>query len=507
MLRMGGEAMYTEYIFENKKYEVALRDLKATLFDIVTTENAKVGKLREKTEQTKGGEHHKELEELCQRQDGCLREIISLTSQLEGALQRVDTCSRDLKQIENNDIAQIVARVHDGNHEVMASKETYPQEFISEDVYQSGGVSNTMNQEVSVEVESASHNNLMTGDTSDVQVANSVSQVNDEMSMNIKDEGDAMAVEAEKNATDSDNVSETPTDVVMTYNDDLSTVESENEKNMQIEETKEEVSSSTNENVEVSNGEASIPSVEESVPVSEETSEKKDSSVETVVIPEDTAEKVSESAEVISQPETVVAEEKQESTPLIIPVINSGETSEPVLTPVSTEEAPVASGIPVIVETPAAQETNESSSKEVVAEATTEETVENEQVSGDNAQNNDQPITQPDDKNVGFIHFKKRSTDTPKAIMISAKQALNLRSSCETKEALLSAKGLFGSKELSASDLVDDVLSAKQAQIEQMMQQANQLYAEGKVEAAQRMYNQISILNKELQKESVGISK
>ena len=38
-----------------------------------------------------------------------------------------------------------------------------------------------------------------------------------------------------------------------------------------------------------------------------------------------------------------------------------------------------------------------------------------------------------------------------------------------------------------------------QAQIEQMMNQANELYAAGKVEEAQAMYDKISELNKQIQ--------
>ena len=44
-------------------------------------------------------------------------------------------------------------------------------------------------------------------------------------------------------------------------------------------------------------------------------------------------------------------------------------------------------------------------------------------------------------------------------------------------------------------------------QFESMMTEANALYAEGKVEEAQSMFDQISELNKELQGESVGMTK
>ena len=43
--------------------------------------------------------------------------------------------------------------------------------------------------------------------------------------------------------------------------------------------------------------------------------------------------------------------------------------------------------------------------------------------------------------------------------------------------------------------------STIQSQIEQKMTQANTLYAQGKVEEAQKLYNEISALNKQLQPE------
>ena len=39
---IGGEKMYTDYVFENRKYDIALRDVKSILFDIVMSEQEKV---------------------------------------------------------------------------------------------------------------------------------------------------------------------------------------------------------------------------------------------------------------------------------------------------------------------------------------------------------------------------------------------------------------------------------------------------------------------------------
>ena len=105
--------------------------------------------------------------------------------------------------------------------------------------------------------------------------------------------------------------------------------------------------------------------------------------------------------------------------------------------------------------------------------------------------------------------FKKRNDDAPKVIMISGKQSKNLKGSLPTQEALLSAKGFFKiDKQPIEGEVVEDSdVTSKQEQIEEMMNQANELYAAGKVDEAQSMMNKVSTLNQELQGESVGMNK
>ena len=105
--------------------------------------------------------------------------------------------------------------------------------------------------------------------------------------------------------------------------------------------------------------------------------------------------------------------------------------------------------------------------------------------------------------------FKKRNDDAPKVIMISGKQSKNLKGSLPTQEALLSAKGFFkNDKQPIEGEVVEDSdVTSKQEQIEEMMNQANELYAAGKVDEAQSMMNKVSTLNQELQGESVGMNK
>ena len=101
--------------------------------------------------------------------------------------------------------------------------------------------------------------------------------------------------------------------------------------------------------------------------------------------------------------------------------------------------------------------------------------------------------------------FIKENNNTPKAILTSKSQITKLRASESTQEALLSARGFFeGKLEVTEQDLVDNGLLAPDSEdinatLEKMLEQANQLYKEGKPEEAQAMYNKISEINKQRQ--------
>ena len=69
--------MYTEYVFNSKKYDVASREIKATMFDIVASEETKIGKLRDLAF---GGdidpEKASKLQDLYVKQEDLLREFL-----------------------------------------------------------------------------------------------------------------------------------------------------------------------------------------------------------------------------------------------------------------------------------------------------------------------------------------------------------------------------------------------------------------------------------------------
>ena len=124
-------------------------------------------------------------------------------------------------------------------------------------------------------------------------------------------------------------------------------------------------------------------------------------------------------------------------------------------------------------------------------------------------ENNNQDIKpQEEVQQEPLLTFIKISSDPAKAILTSARQISNLRASYKTQAALLNGRGSIASRNINGVDenvqaLVDNgLLKPSPENIEEMMNKANQLYKEGKVNEAQEMYDQISMLNKQLQESS-----
>lgn len=110
---------------------------------------------------------------------------------------------------------------------------------------------------------------------------------------------------------------------------------------------------------------------------------------------------------------------------------------------------------------------------------------------------------QTDDKNETFI---RASDEVVKAILVTDKQYNNLLASRDTQTPLF--RGLVNAKNNVEVNLKnnqsDGDIAQQQATIEKMMEEANVLYKEGKAEEAQKMYDKISAMNKQLQSQAVG---
>ena len=101
------------------------------------------------------------------------------------------------------------------------------------------------------------------------------------------------------------------------------------------------------------------------------------------------------------------------------------------------------------------------------------------------------------------ITYTKVDTYKTRALLTSAKQIGNLRSSRSKQEALLTSRQKSNANNLETQLVENGLLpadtDAMKKQVETMMEQANALYKVGKTVEAQAMYDKISELNKQIQ--------
>ena len=202
--------------------------------------------------------------------------------------------------------------------------------------------------------------------------------------------------------------------------------------------------------------------------------------------------------EEVAKTATVVPESPQElvlpeSTPLI-PIeepavaVQEAPAAAPVVEePVSTPLIPLQEE-PTIAPTEAVVADSPSDAAKVVEEAANPEPVE----------------AVVEEKASDKITYTKVDTNKTRALLTSAKQIGNLRSSRSTQEALLNARQKSNANNNLETQLVENGLlpadtDTMKKQVETMMEQANALYKEGKTVEAQAMYDKISELNKQIQ--------
>ena len=201
--------------------------------------------------------------------------------------------------------------------------------------------------------------------------------------------------------------------------------------------------------------------------------------------------------EEVAKTATVVPESPQElvlpeSTPLI-PIeepavaVQEAPSAAPVVEePVSTPLIPLQEE-PTIAPTEAVVADSPSDAAKVVEEAANPEPVE----------------AVVEEKASDKITYTKVDTNKTRALLTSAKQIGNLRSSRSTQEALLISRQKSNANNLEKQLVENGLLPADtdtmKKQVETMMEQANALYKEGKTVEAQAMYDKISELNKQIQ--------
>lgn len=462
--------MITEYIYENQEYENVLVKIKAALMDIISSEENKLYEIEQKITTTTDEIFKEKLSKLCADERCALRQIIITMNTLSASLEKVDSYSKDFDSIEDENIKEIIADLKNENVNNIS-------ESIESPVYK---------QEEAIE--SSQEEPIMVQEQE--EIAEPVEQTEENI---VTEEKEAPVVEENDEETyPTEEPEETIEQAAPTIEEKTEPIEQSEDISNEVEDTP--ISEQIEPEKTITSSEEVVPEVSQEVQNEEQVYEN-----QPIETPVDNTEVVQEEqpedAQVYDENVEEVADEQppeqisqEENTPLI-----------PIVTEQTKQQQP-------------SKETEEQSSSEiaeedVVAPPSVDENVQQQEFNPSiPAIENQEKVTYQEDlPKEPLMTFIKASQDPPKAILTSLKQVTNLRSSYKTQNALLSSRGTIASRNVNGVDsevqeLVDNGLLAPSSEnIETMMNEANKLYQEGKINEAQEMYDQISILNKQLQ--------
>ena len=480
--------MITEYIYENQEYENVLVKIKAALMDIISSEENKLYEIEQKITTTTDESFKEKLSKLCADERCALRQIIITMNTLSASLEKVDSYSKDLDSIEDENIKEIIADLKNENvNNISESVESpvYKQEETIESINQDPDVVREINDYADSKEEPV--------------VEESVEQVPEEITTQeepteVQEEAIESSQEEPIMVQEQEEIAEP---VEQTEEKETPVVEENDEETYPKEEPEETIEQATptiEEKTEPIEQSEDISNEVEDTPISEQIEPEETITSSEEVVPE-VSQEVQNEEQVYDENVEEVADEQpseqisqEENTPLIPIVTEQTKQQQPSK---ETEE----------------QASSEIAEEDVVAPPSVDENVQQQEFNPSiPAIENQENVTYQEElPKEPLMTFIKTSKDSPKAILTSLKQVTNLRSSYKTQNALLSSRGTIASRNINGVDsevqeLVDNGLLAPSSEnIEAMMNEANKLYQEGKINEAQEMYDQISILNKQLQ--------
>ena len=509
--------MITEYVYENQEYENVLVKIKAALMDIISSEENKLYEIEQKITTTTDEIFKEKLSKLCADERCALRQIIITMNTLSASLEKVDSYSKDLDSIEDENIKGIIADLKNENVNNIS-------ESVESPVYKQGETIESINQDPDVVREI----NDYADSKEEPVVEESVEQVPEEITTQeepteVQEEDIESSQEEPIMVQEQEEIAEP---VEQTEEKETPVVEENDEETYPTEEQEETIEKATptiEEKTEPIEQSEDISNEVEDTPISEQIEPEETITSSEEVVPEVSQEVQNEEQVYENQPiETtvdnteVVQEEQPEDAPVYDENVEEVADEQPSEQISQEENTPL---IPIVTDQTEQQqprkEKEEQPSSEIVEEdvvappSVDENGLEQEFSPSIPAIENQENVTYQEDlPKEPLMTFIKVSQDSPKAILTSLKQVTNLRSSYKTQNALLSSRGTIASRNINGVDsevqeLVDNGLLAPSSEnIEAMMNEANKLYQEGKINEAQEMYDQISILNKQLQESS-----
>ncbi len=499
--------MYTEYVFENKSYEVALRDIKSILFDIVSQEEKNISALRERAFSNVSAVNAPAMQSLFVQQDERLRNVLGISEHLTRAIQEVDACSKQLRLIDQSTVQQVLA-----SQQAQSVPKTQEAPTIQESVgnaLQANATEEPVAEKaadavaeepvVVATVEEEKPAEVVAESVKEASAPTSMEDIADAMEV---DEGDALSSEAEEAAQSG----------ISTMTDDLIAAHSEEEA------APEEPAIIISEDAEIANpvipveqtaGKEKVAEGEQEkgqhesliIKYNDEISTIKDEPTEAPA-----EEKAAEGEQEEGQHESLIIKYNDE-----ISTIKDEPTEAPAEEKAAEGEQEEGQNESLIIKyndevsTIPDEPASEEEAEEEKAEATSEQPVltpiteshpteatSTEEATPVAAAPAAEATTTTDAIPDSFM-FRKRNADAPRGIMISKDQASKLKGSLAVQTALLNAKGVLQSS------------YSGEKQLEAMMAEANDLYSQGKVAEAQDKIEEINAYTKGMT-ESVGIA-
>ena len=552
--------MYTEYVFDDKKYEVASKNLKSILFDIVNAETSKLADIREKIAEADESDLRNKMIELCNRQESTILSILEVSNVLNSTLQTIDSFSRDLRNVENESLTEIVSHYVKQQTSLAAEQQNVneveqqpslatEQQNVNEVEQQpplateQQNVNEVEQQEVNaadpitdaVEAQNVQPDNVEIEDTdanqveqqeevaseTDDAVENAISEENPSLAEQISDDVKPEGVESEENSKE-DIVDSEQDAVASEESDDAPVIESSTPviPGGEIESEKQP--------------EEAVPDIFGVVDASE--SEVADGPIVDAVS-EDVSEGQEESVDeqpVISTDETVVSDGAVSSEVDDTSIVSDETDNQDGLIVDEQPVVDIVNSLDVESVIGNVDDSNDNENEDVVADIQVD--VGDDKISDDELPQNNiislPPIEGASDINDGemvdeseVLHFIKLDNNSPRAILTTVSQVSKLRASREINESLLTAKQFFKFSEKSADNTLDEQLINKdiieqqsindiadnnndillsdantsEERMEEMMNKITELYNSGKVDEAQALSEKVSELNKELQ--------
>ena len=423
---------------------------------------------------------------------------------LSASLEKVDSYSKDLDSIEDENIKEIIADLKNENVNNIS-------ESLDSPVYKQGETIESINQDPDVVREI----NDYADSKEEPVVEESVEQVPEEITtqeeptevqeedIESTQEEPIMVQEQEEIAEPVEQTEEKETPVVEENDEETYPTEEQEEATPTIEEKTEPIEQSEDISNEV-----------EDTPISEQIEPEETITSSEEVVPEVSQEVQNEEQVYENQPiETtvdnteVVQEEQPEDAPVYDENVEEVADEQPSEQISQEENTPL---IPIVTEQTKQQqprkEKEEQPSSEIVEEdvvappSVDENGLEQEFSPSIPAIENQENVTYQEDlPKEPLMTFIKVSQDSPKAILTSLKQVTNLRSSYKTQNALLSSRGTIASRNINGVDsevqeLVDNGLLAPSSEtIEAMMNEANKLYQEGNTDKATELLDDVAL--------------